>query len=73
MEQPRSRRFQGNEKAPRYRIYRDAESLRPKYQYLTEARMEKLKQAFPAFRPTSLENAVDDYVTSYLLSGRTFE
>ena len=45
------------------------EDIRDKYQYFTEAKMQKLinigyKESF-----TTLENAVEEYVRSYLISG----
>lgn len=40
--------------------------IRDKYQYLTEARMERIKAAGYAKAPTSLEDGVSDYVRSYL-------
>jgi ADP-L-glycero-D-manno-heptose 6-epimerase len=42
------------------------ESLKGKYQYFTEARMEKLKKANHRLPAYSLENAVRDYVDGYL-------
>jgi ADP-L-glycero-D-manno-heptose 6-epimerase len=42
------------------------ENLRDKYQYFTEARMEKLQRANHPLPSYSLENAVTDYVDSYL-------
>ena len=42
------------------------EILQGKYQYFTQAPMEKMRQAGYAAQFTSLEAAVADYVTSYL-------
>ncbi len=42
------------------------ETLRAKYQYFTEARMERLKAAGCPVVPRSLEAGVADYVKSYL-------
>jgi len=42
------------------------ESLRDKYQYFTQAEMEKLAQAGCPVAFTDLEVAVRDYVTGYL-------
>lgn len=42
------------------------EDIRDKYQYFTEARMEKLKGIGYAMPFTSLEDGVHDYVTNYL-------
>ncbi len=44
------------------------ESLRPRYQYFTEARPERLRAAGYAAPFTSLEDGVRDYVTNYLLN-----
>ncbi|MCW8823030.1 MAG: ADP-glyceromanno-heptose 6-epimerase [Ignavibacteriaceae bacterium] len=41
--------------------------LRDKYQYFTEAKMEKIKKAGYAASSTSLEDGVTDYVKKYLL------
>jgi ADP-L-glycero-D-manno-heptose 6-epimerase len=48
------------------------EDIRDKYQYFTEARMEKLRAI--GFNRTflSLEQGVDDYVTNYLLSAKYY-
>ncbi|MCX7984392.1 MAG: ADP-glyceromanno-heptose 6-epimerase [Bacteroidetes bacterium] len=45
------------------------DELRDRYQYFTEARMEKLVNAGYPHKPTSLEDAVADYVQNYLLKG----
>lgn len=42
------------------------ETLRGKYQYFTEASMEKLRAAGYSKPFTSLDDAVSDYVASYL-------
>jgi ADP-L-glycero-D-manno-heptose 6-epimerase len=42
------------------------ESIRNQYQYFTEARMEKLRNAGYTAAPLSLEEAVNDYVVNYL-------
>ena len=42
------------------------ESLRPKYQYFTEARMDRLRAAGYARPFTTLEDGVATYVRSYL-------
>lgn len=46
------------------------EHLRGKYQYHTEAAMGKLRSAGYGTPPTVLEDAVADYVTNHLVSGR---
>ncbi len=43
------------------------ESLRPKYQYFTQAKMDKLRSAGYGAPFTSLENGVRDYVQNYLM------
>jgi ADP-L-glycero-D-manno-heptose 6-epimerase len=42
-------------------------SIRPNYQYFTEARMEKLRQTGFTDPFTSLEDGVADYVSRYLM------
>jgi ADP-L-glycero-D-manno-heptose 6-epimerase len=46
------------------------EDIRETYQYFTEARMEKLRKAGYTKPFTSLEKAVADYVTNYLIPGK---
>ena len=46
--------------------------IRDKYQYFTEARMEKLRGAGYEKPFASLEDGVRDYVTNYLVPDRTF-
>jgi ADP-L-glycero-D-manno-heptose 6-epimerase len=46
--------------------------IRNKYQYFTEARMDKLRRAGYKSEFNSLEAAVHDYVNSYLLSGKYY-
>ena len=48
------------------------EDIRNKYQYFTEANMEKLCQAGYNKPFASLETAVDEYVTEYLAEGKYF-
>ena len=43
--------------------------LRERYQYFTEARMEKLRAAGYTAPFTTLEDGVHDYVTGHLLPG----
>jgi ADP-L-glycero-D-manno-heptose 6-epimerase len=43
------------------------EHLREKYQYFTEAKMDKIKKAGYNIPVTSLEDGVADYVKKYLL------
>ncbi|MGD9537495.1 MAG: ADP-glyceromanno-heptose 6-epimerase [Alphaproteobacteria bacterium] len=53
---------------PRIEYIEMPESLRPRYQYFTEARMDRLREAGYAAPFTALEDGVRDYVTSYLLN-----
>jgi len=53
-------------KAPRIQYIDTPVAIRDKYQYFTEARMERAKAAGYANRPTSLEDGVRDYVQTYL-------
>jgi len=48
------------------------EDIRDKYQYFTEANMQKLKTALPDFKFHSLEDAVSDYVKNYLKKDNPF-
>jgi ADP-L-glycero-D-manno-heptose 6-epimerase len=43
------------------------ESIRDRYQYFTEAKMEKLDRAGCSYKFMSLEDAINDYVLGYLL------
>ena len=49
------------------------EMLRGKYQYFTEANIQKLRSAGYSGPEFSLEQAVGDYVQNYLLPGRSLE
>ncbi len=44
--------------------------IRDKYQYFTEARMEKIIKAGYTNEFTTLENGVEEYVSNYLISGK---
>jgi ADP-L-glycero-D-manno-heptose 6-epimerase len=46
------------------------EDIRDKYQYFTEARMDKLRNAGYTTEFTDLESGVDEYITSYLIPGK---
>jgi len=48
------------------------ESIRNQYQYYTQAEMGKFKKVFPEFQFTSLEEAVNDYVTQYLMTNNEY-
>jgi ADP-L-glycero-D-manno-heptose 6-epimerase len=47
------------------------ESIRNRYQYFTEAKMEKLESAGCSYKFMSLEDAVNDYVLGYLLKNNS--
>ena len=49
------------------------EDIRDKYQYFTEAKMEKLRKAGYGDAFYSLEDGVDDYVRNYLSKGKFYE
>jgi ADP-L-glycero-D-manno-heptose 6-epimerase len=55
-------------KAPRIEFIDMPEMLRAKYQYFTEARMERLRAAGCDIPATSLEDGVRDYVRTYLMA-----
>ena len=54
-------------KAPAITYFEMPEHIRPKYQYLTEANMAKLRAAGYTRPMTSLEDGVKDYVQHYLM------
>ena len=56
-------------KTPDIRFIDTPEDIRDKYQYFTEANMNKLKSAGYANQFTSLEEGVTDYVQNYLSKG----
>lgn len=47
-------------------------SIRNQYQYFTKANMAKFKELLPSFKFTSLEEAVSDYILSYLNKGTSY-
>lgn len=49
------------------------ESLRSKYQYFTQANIEKFREASPQIKLTPLTDAVEDYVVNYLETGARLE
>ncbi len=61
--------FSAMRKTPNIRYIDTPEDIRDKYQYHTCAEMEKLKQAGYTKPFYSLEEAVKDYVRTYLLTG----
>jgi ADP-L-glycero-D-manno-heptose 6-epimerase len=58
--------FAGMDKKPDIRFIDTPEDIRNKYQYFTEARMEKLRNQGYENRFYSLEEGVGDYVRNYL-------
>lgn len=58
--------FRALDREPNVEFIEMPESLRPKYQYFTEAKMEKLRAAGYTRPFTSLEGGVADYVRNYL-------
>jgi ADP-L-glycero-D-manno-heptose 6-epimerase len=60
--------FHALELAPDIRYIDTPEDIRDKYQYFTEARMDKLRNAGFLLPFTSLEQGVEDYVKHYLLT-----
>ncbi|MFZ4124475.1 MAG: NAD-dependent epimerase/dehydratase family protein [Rickettsiales bacterium] len=53
-------------KPPAISYFEMPEHIRPKYQYFTEAKMDKLKAAGYTKPMTSLEDGIKDYVQNYL-------
>ena len=49
------------------------ELLRAKYQYSTQARIDRLRAGGYAAPMTPLDDAVRDYVTNYLMPGRVLD
>ncbi len=64
--------FAALDKEPVIEFIDTPEDIRDKYQYFTEARMEKLRKAGYDKPFTSLEEGVDDYVRNYLAKGDCF-
>lgn len=48
------------------------DELKEKYQYFTEAKMDKLKMSGYPWAITSLEDGIEDYVKNFLLKGNKF-
>ncbi|MCU0374057.1 MAG: NAD-dependent epimerase/dehydratase family protein, partial [Chitinophagaceae bacterium] len=61
--------FRGMDKEPNIEFIDMPEDIRDKYQYFTEANMQKLRQAGYDEPFTSLEDGVREYVRQYLLPG----
>lgn len=62
--------FAGVDKKPNIAFIDMPEDIRDKYQYFTEANMQKLQQAGYTEKFYSLEEGVDDYVRNYLSAGK---
>ena len=62
--------FQGIDRDPNIVFIDMPEDIRDKYQYFTEANMQKLKDAGYAVPFYTLEEGVDDYVRNYLVAGQ---
>lgn len=64
--------FNASESDPKINFVDIPEDIRDKYQYFTEASMEKLKSAGYINNFHSLEEGITDYVTNYLIPHRYF-
>jgi ADP-L-glycero-D-manno-heptose 6-epimerase len=64
--------FRGLDKEPVIEFIDMPEDIRDKYQYFTEANMQKLKDAGYSDEFYSLEEGVDDYVRNYLAKGKYY-
>lgn len=62
--------FRALDKEPNIQFIDTPEDIRDKYQYFTEARMEKLRAAGYAQPFHTLEEGISDYVKNYLKEGR---
>ena len=64
--------FAGLDLQPNVQFIDMPSDIREKYQYFTEANMEKLKEAGYVTQFYSLEDGVEDYVRNYLNKGRIY-
>jgi ADP-L-glycero-D-manno-heptose 6-epimerase len=48
------------------------EDIRDKYQYFTEAKMDKLRKAGYSLEFTPLESAIGEYVKNWLIPGKYY-
>jgi ADP-L-glycero-D-manno-heptose 6-epimerase len=64
--------YAGLDKKPDIRFIDMPEDIRDKYQYFTEANMQKLISAGYEEGFTSLEKGVEDYVRNYLSAGKYY-
>ena len=65
--------FAALQRKPEIQFIEMPEAIRDKYQYFTEANLQKLRSAGYAAPVTSLENAVTDYVRNYLVPDRRLD
>lgn len=63
--------FKSMDMEPNIEFIEMPEELRGKYQYFTQAKINKIKKAGYKNKITSLEDSVDDYVKEYLIKGKT--
>ncbi len=61
--------FNAMEKQPDIEFIDMPESIRDRYQYFTEARMDKLRKAGFTQSATNLEDGIKDYVQNYMMAG----
>jgi ADP-L-glycero-D-manno-heptose 6-epimerase len=61
--------FNAMEKQPDIEYIDMPESIRDRYQYFTEARMDKLREVGFAQSATNLEDGIKDYVQNYMMTG----
>ena len=64
--------FKGLDREPQIQFIDMPEDIREKYQYFTEADMQKLRNAGYTKNFYSLESGVDDYVRHYLVAGKIY-
>ena len=64
--------FKGVDKKPDIQFIDTPQDIRDKYQYFTEAKMKKLRNAGYDRSFHSLEEGVDDYVRNYLAKGKYY-
>ncbi|MCF8334095.1 MAG: NAD-dependent epimerase/dehydratase family protein, partial [Bacteroidales bacterium] len=64
--------FKGVNKTPKIHFIDTPQDIRDKYQYFTEAKMEKLRNAGYNRSFHSLEEGIGDYVRNYLAKGKYY-
>src|ERR1700690_3323949 len=65
--------FAALKRKPKIEFTEMPEAIRDKYQYFTEAKLDRLRAAGYTAPVTPLENAVADYVRNYLVPGRPLD